>query len=234
MSQCRYVGFALLLLVTGLAGAIGRGQPPRQPNVVLILADDQGWGDLSANQNPWVTTPHIDQLAQQGARFEHFYVSPLCAPTRASLLTGRYHLATGVVSVSKGLETMNSDETTLGELFRANGYQTGLFGKWHSGQHYPNRPRDQGFDEFLGFCAGHWSNYFDTTLDRVPRKEAYEVAGWGRLGPAGRRHVPGAGRQSHHPPQSPENTRRYGSRNQGPAPAFCGNIVAFRLVSYPL
>ena len=164
MLRTRYVVFALLLLV-GLAGAIGRGQQPARPNVVLIMTDDQGWGDLSAHKNPWVMTPNIDQLARQGASFAHFYVSPLCAPTRASLLTGRYHLATGVVSVSKGLETMNSDETTLAELFRANGYQTGLFGKWHSGQHYPNRPTDQGFEEFLGFCAGHLSNYFDTKLD---------------------------------------------------------------------
>ncbi|MDJ0367025.1 arylsulfatase [Hymenobacter sp. H14-R3] len=154
-----------LLLAAGLAGASGCNRPPARPNVVLILTDDQGWGDLSANKNPWVTTPNIDRLAQQGTSFEHFYVSPLCAPTRASLLTGRYHLSTGVVSVSKGLETMASDETTLAELFRANGYQTGMFGKWHSGQHYPNRPNDQGFSEFLGFCAGHWSNYFDTKLD---------------------------------------------------------------------
>ncbi|WP_245897232.1 sulfatase-like hydrolase/transferase [Hymenobacter nivis] len=155
----------ILLLTAGLAGAIGRKRPPGRPNVVLILTDDQGWGDLSANKNPWLKTPNMDRLAQQGTSFEHFYVSPLCAPTRASLLTGRYHLSTGVVSVSKGLETMDSEETTLAELFRANGYQTGMFGKWHSGQHYPNRPNDQGFDEFLGFCAGHWSNYFDTKLD---------------------------------------------------------------------
>lgn len=165
MCRPRHLALTLLLLVAGLAGAIGWKRPPGRPNVVLIMTDDQGWGDLSANKNPWLTTPNIDRLARQGASLEHFYASPLCAPTRASLLTGRYHLATGVVSVSKGLETMDSDETTLAELFRANGYQTGMFGKWHNGQHYPNRPNDQGFDEFLGFCAGHLSNYFDTKLD---------------------------------------------------------------------
>lgn len=165
MRRARSVALALLLLVAGVAGAIQWKRLPARPNVVLILTDDQGWGDLSANKNPWVTTPNMDRLAQQGASFEHFYVSPLCAPTRASLLTGRYHLSTGVVSVSKGLETMDGDETTLAELFRANGYQTGMFGKWHNGQHYPNRPNDQGFEEFLGFCAGHWSNYFNTKLD---------------------------------------------------------------------
>lgn len=137
----------------------------QKTNVVLILTDDQGWGDLSLHGNSSIETPHLDKLAQSGARFDNFYVSPLCAPTRASLLTGRYHLKTNVVSVSKGLEIMDTDETTIAELFKANGYNTGIFGKWHNGQHYPNRPNDQGFDEFLGFCAGHWSNYFDTDLD---------------------------------------------------------------------
>ena len=135
------------------------------PNVVLILSDDQGWGDLSLHGNPWIETPNLDGLAKRGVRLTNFYVSPLCAPTRASILTGRYSLRTGVVSVSKGMENMNTEENTLAELFKANGYQTGIFGKWHNGQHYPNRPNDQGFDEFLGFCAGHWSNYFDTELD---------------------------------------------------------------------
>ncbi len=150
--------FFLLILTSSLPAQT-------KPNVVLILTDDQGWGDLSLHGNPWLETPHLDRLAGRGERFTNFYVSPLCAPSRASILTGRYHLKTGVVSVSKGLEIMDAGETTLGELFKANGYATGIFGKWHNGQHYPNRPNDQGFDEFLGFCAGHWSNYFNTELD---------------------------------------------------------------------
>ena len=135
-----------------------------KPNVILILADDQGWGDLHINGNPWLETPNIDNLSSKGTTLENFYVSPLCAPTRASILSGRYHLRTGTISVSKGLEVMDNNETTLAEIFKANGYRTGIFGKWHNGAHYPNRPNDQGFDEFLGFCAGHWSNYFNTTL----------------------------------------------------------------------
>jgi len=137
-----------------------------KPNVVLILTDDQGWGDLSLNGNPVLETKNLDNLAIEGTRLNNFYVSPLCAPTRAGILTGRYHLQTGVVSVSNGLEIMKSDETTLAELFKANGYQTGAFGKWHNGAHYPNRPNDQGFDEFLGFTEGHLSNYFNTDLNR--------------------------------------------------------------------
>ena len=140
------------------------GETSNHPNVVLILADDQGWGDLSSHGNQWVNTPNIDNMAEEGASFDHFYVSPLCAPTRASLLTGRYYLRTGTSWVSKGLENMDPDELTLGEVFKLNGYVTGCFGKWHNGAHYPQHPNQQGFEEFIGFCAGHWNNYFNTSL----------------------------------------------------------------------
>lgn len=140
-----------------------------KPNVVFILTDDQGWGDLSLHGNRYVETPNLDRLARSGARFEHFFVSPLCAPTRASLLTGRYHLRTGTVSVTQGWERMRSDELTLAEVFRQNGYATGCFGKWHNGENTPEDPSGQGFDEFLGFCAGHWNNYFNTDLQHNDR-----------------------------------------------------------------
>lgn len=140
-----------------------------KPNVLFILTDDQGWGDLSLHGNPVVQTPNLDRLARSGARFDRFFVSPLCAPTRASLLTGRYHLRTGTVSVSQGWERMRGDELTLAEVFRQNGYATGCFGKWHNGEHAPEDPNGQGFDEFLGFCAGHWNNYFDTELQHNDR-----------------------------------------------------------------
>lgn len=136
------------------------------PNVVLILTDDQGWGDLGIHGNDMISTPAIDQMARSGAQFERFYVSPLCAPTRASLLTGRYALHTGTSWVSKGLENMRGEEVTIAEVFKDNGYATGCFGKWHNGAHYPEHPNRQGFDEFVGFCAGHWNNYFSTTLER--------------------------------------------------------------------
>ncbi|MEP7269063.1 MAG: arylsulfatase [Saprospiraceae bacterium] len=135
------------------------------PNILLILADDQGYGDLAIHGNRVIETPTLDALAKESARFEKFYVSPLCAPTRASLLTGRYHLSTGVVSVSKGMEIMRTGEETIAEMCKANGYVTGMFGKWHNGQHMPNHPNGQGFDEFFGFCGGHWSNYFNTDLE---------------------------------------------------------------------
>lgn len=138
----------------------------RKPNILLILTDDQGWGDVTSHGNDIIDTPVMDSLAASGARFDRFFVSPVCAPTRASLLTGRYHPRTGVHGVTRAYETMRSNEVTLAQVFKNAGYATGCFGKWHNGAHYPYHPNGKGFDEFLGFCAGHWNNYFDTNMER--------------------------------------------------------------------
>jgi arylsulfatase A-like enzyme len=166
LKMMRFLSQFLFLLLSTLTISCLQKEQQRKPNVILILTDDQGYGDLGVHQNPIIKTPVLDRLASESAQFDRFYVSPLCAPTRASLLTGRYHLSTGTVSVSNGLETMDAEEYTLGELFQDNGYRTGIFGKWHNGQHYPHHPLAQGFDEFTGFLAGHWSNYFDTELEK--------------------------------------------------------------------
>jgi len=137
----------------------------KRPNVLLIMTDDQGWGDIHFHGNEKIDTPVMDELAGAGARFERFFVNPLCAPTRASLLTGRYYLRGGVHGVTGGRENMDSTELTIGEVFKENGYATGCFGKWHNGAHYPQNPMGQGFEQFVGFCAGHWNNYFDTELE---------------------------------------------------------------------
>ena len=133
-------------------------------NVILIITDDQGWGDLSYHGNESIDTPHIDALAAQSVAFDRFYVSPVCAPTRASLLTGRYHIATGTTWVTHRMEVMREEEVTIAEMLRDSGYKTGLFGKWHQGKQYPHDPIGQGFDEFFGFTEGHINNYFDTKL----------------------------------------------------------------------
>lgn len=157
------------LLTPALSGA-------DKPNVLLIMTDDQGWGDIGSHDNPHIRTPVLDRLATDGARFERFFVSPVCAPTRASLMTGRYHLRTGTHGVTRGEENMRADEVTVAEAFHAAGYATGCFGKWHNGRHYPMHPNGQGFDAFVGFCAGHWNNYFSTDLEHngdVFRSEGY-------------------------------------------------------------
>lgn len=136
-----------------------------RPNVVVILSDDQGWGDLSMNGNTNLSTPNIDQLAEQGAHFDRFYVCPVCSPTRAEFLTGRYHVRSGVYSTSAGGERMNLEEQTIADAFRGGGYTTGAFGKWHNGMQYPYHPNGRGFDEFYGFCSGHWGDYFSPPLD---------------------------------------------------------------------
>ncbi len=136
-----------------------------RPNIVIILTDDQGWGDLSMNGNKNIKTPNIDRFSQQGAQCSNFYVAPLCAPTRAGLLTGRYHYRSGVYGVTRNQEFMNLDEVTLADIFKAAGYRTGIFGKWHNGSQYPYHPNGRGFDEFYGFTSGHFPNYFNATLD---------------------------------------------------------------------
>jgi len=141
-----------------------------RPNLVIILTDDQGWGDLSINGNSNLATPHLDSIARDGARFENFYVCAVCAPTRAEFLTGRYHPRTGVGGVSTGQERLNPDETTLARVFQSAGYATGAFGKWHNGTQSPYHPNDRGFDEFYGFTSGHWGHYFSPPLDHNGRK----------------------------------------------------------------
>lgn len=141
------------------------GAVPRKPNVILILSDDQGYGDLGCHGNQDIQTPHLDRLAAQSTELLRFYVSPVCAPTRASLLTGRYNVRTGVHGVTAGKETMPLDETTVAEAFRADGYRTGLIGKWHLGEAYPNVPHAQGFETFIGMRNGHWNNYFDAEIE---------------------------------------------------------------------
>lgn len=147
------------------AGAIQPPEAPQRPNVLVVIADDAGWGDFRFNGNTNVATPRLTELANQGVLFTRFFVCPLCAHTRAEFLTGRYHQQTGVQGISQGYERIDLDETTIADCFRAAGYRTGLFGKWHNGSQYPYHPRGRGFDEFFGFTSGHWSRYFDPWLE---------------------------------------------------------------------
>ena len=156
---------SLLIVALAIALSIVADAEGAKPNVVVILTDDQGWGDLSLNGNKNLSTPVIDSLARDGAKFERFYVCPVCSPTRAEFLTGRYHPRGGVYSTSAGGERLDLDEMTIGETFQAGGYATGAFGKWHNGMQYPYHPNGRGFGEYYGFCSGHWGDYFSPPLD---------------------------------------------------------------------
>jgi arylsulfatase A-like enzyme len=148
-----------------VAAQVQAQRPNDRPNVVVFLADDQGWGDLSLHANVNLETPNVDSLAREGALFDRFFVCAVCAPTRAEFLTGRYHPRCGVHGVTTGAERLNTDEKTIADTFKAAGYATGAFGKWHNGTQYPYHPNGRGFDEFYGFCSGHWGNYFDPILE---------------------------------------------------------------------
>jgi len=128
------------------------GEP--RPNVVLIITDDQGYGDMSCHGNKKLKTPNIDRLQKEGVEFTQFIVCPVCAPTRACLMTGRYNYRTGVTDTYLGRAMMYSEEVTIAEMLGAAGYRTGIFGKWHLGDNYPLRPQDQGFQEVLAHNGG--------------------------------------------------------------------------------
>ncbi|MEM8897726.1 MAG: sulfatase-like hydrolase/transferase [Bacteroidota bacterium] len=136
------------------------------PNILIILVDDMGVGDASFAGNPYLSTPTLDSLAAHSVAFNEFYVSSVCAPTRASLLTGRYHQRTGVQSVTNGYEVLNPSEITLAEQLKDIGYRTGIFGKWHLGEYYPSIPIGQGFNTFVGFRTGHTNVYDDPILEK--------------------------------------------------------------------
>ncbi|MBK1880171.1 arylsulfatase [Pelagicoccus mobilis] len=152
------------------------------PNVVIVITDDQGYGNLSAVGHPILKTPHIDALYDRGVRFTDYHVDPTCAPTRSALLTGRYSDRVGVWHTVIGRHQLRPREVTLAEVFRDNGYATGIFGKWHLGDLYPFRPQDRGFEDRVVHAAGgvgqgpdFWGNdYFDDVYDTNDGLKQYQ------------------------------------------------------------
>ncbi len=140
-----------------------------RPNVILILTDDQGIGDLGCHGNPWLKTPNIDAFYQQALRMTDFHVSPLCTPSRSAILTGRYPINNGAWATFKGRDALSVNATTMADVFRQAGYKTAMFGKWHLGDNYPVRATDCGFDKVVQHHAGgigelsdYWGNsYFN-------------------------------------------------------------------------
>ncbi|WP_439473696.1 arylsulfatase [Algoriphagus formosus] len=166
LGQLLWLLFFTLILASCKSDEVDQSEGRPNPNIILIMTDDQGWGDLGINGNPDLSTPNIDRLTREGARFERFFVSPVCSPTRAELLTGRYAVRGGVYSTSAGGERLDLDETTIAEVFKEAGYRTAAYGKWHNGMQPPYHPNARGFDDFYGFCSGHWGDYFSPMLER--------------------------------------------------------------------
>ncbi len=149
----RVGGLIFLNLAIILAGC-SSPDPLSRPNVILVITDDQGYGDIGAHGNSAIKTPVLDRLHDESVRLTDFHVDPTCSPTRAALLTGRYSTRTGVWHTIMGRSLMAPEEVTLAELFAEAGYQTGMSGKWHLGDNYPLRPQDQGFQEAFYHPAG--------------------------------------------------------------------------------
>ncbi|MCC9608649.1 arylsulfatase [Blastopirellula sp. JC732] len=171
----------LLALFVSLA-YVHVSQAADRPNVIVVMTDDQGYGEFSCNGNPIAKTPNIDQLAAASVRLTDFHVSPMCTPTRGQLMTGLDAFRNGAINVSSGRTLLRPELKTMADVFRAAGYRTGHFGKWHLGDNYPFRPEDRGFDEAVWFPSSHinsvpdhWDNdYFDDTYIHNTKPQQYE------------------------------------------------------------
>ncbi len=156
--------------------------PDRKPNVVLVMTDDQGYGDVGAHGNEMIVTVNMDRLRAESVRLTDFHVDPTCSPTRSALMSGRYSTRTGVWHTIMGRSLMSTEEVTIAEVLKVGGYRTGMFGKWHLGENAPLRPQDQGFDEAFYHGGGgvgqgpdYWGNdYFDDTYFRNGKEEKVE------------------------------------------------------------
>jgi len=154
---------------------------PRQPNVILILTDDRGYGDPAAHGNPWLRTPNMERLHAGSVRLTDYHTGTTCSPTRAGLLTGQHFNRVGVGHTIMGRSLLREGVATLPEVLRRGGYRTGIFGKWRLGDNYPLRPQDRGFDEVLvhggggvGQTPDYWENdYFDDTYFHNGRPRKY-------------------------------------------------------------
>jgi len=163
------IGAMTLPLFSMAANSLRSAQD--KPNVVIVITDDQGYGDMGFTGNAAIKTPHIDQLRKEGTLLNNFHVDPTCAPTRSALMTGRYSNRVGVWHTVQGRSMLRTREITMANIFGDNGYATGLFGKWHLGDCYPYRPEDRGFQHVVYHAAGgvgqapdYWGNdYFDDT-----------------------------------------------------------------------
>ena len=169
MNPRRILLSMILLLVSSLLSldsqSLQAKEKSRQPNIILVMTDDQGYWDTEISGNPKIETPTIKKLAAEGVTFTRFYANMVCAPTRAGLMTGRHYLRTGLYNTRFGGDTLGPNETTIAQVLQKAGYKTGLFGKWHLGRYAQYQPHRRGFDHFFGHYHGHIERY--TNPDQV-------------------------------------------------------------------
>lgn len=162
----------LCLITTTISGLLQAAEPPpdqekgienvsltNSPNIVFVMTDDQGYWDTGVSGNPDIETPSMDRIAAEGIQLRRYYAAPVCAPTRAGIMTGRHYLRTGLYNTRFGGDTMGIGEVTVAQLLKQADYRTGLFGKWHLGKYPGYQPQDRGFDEFFGHYHGHIERY---------------------------------------------------------------------------
>ncbi|MCP4313341.1 MAG: arylsulfatase [Bacteroidetes bacterium] len=173
----------LLIILFAPLSNLKAGAPPKEkPNVVIVITDDQGKGDLSCMGNPYIKTPNIDDFYNESVRLTNFHVSTTCAPTRGALMSGRHTNRVNVFHTITGRSLLYEDEVILPQVLARNGYTNGMFGKWHLGDNYPFRPEDRGFHEVVRHGGGgitqgpdYWGNdYFDDTYWHNGVTEAYK------------------------------------------------------------
>lgn len=158
------------------ASEIHGAENPARPNIILVMTDDQGYGDLGCHGNPILKTPHIDQFYQQAARLTEFHVSPTCAPTRSALMTGRHEFRNGVTHTINERERLTLKATTLAQLLKSAGYSTGIFGKWHLGDEAAYQPDQRGFDECFIHGAGGIGQSYPGSCGDAPGNRYFDPA----------------------------------------------------------
>ncbi|MFT5412886.1 MAG: arylsulfatase A-like enzyme, partial [Verrucomicrobiales bacterium] len=149
-----YFLLCVVLIISTATSESADDEKAVRPNVVVVITDDQGYGDLGCHGNEIIKTPNLDKLHSESTRLTNFHVSPTCAPTRAALMTGRYANATGVWHTIMGRSILRRDEATIGRIFADAGYTTSMFGKWHLGDNLPSRPEDVGFQHVVRHGGG--------------------------------------------------------------------------------
>src|SRR5213593_897318 len=168
------------ILSLGLAfGTVCQAAEPAarsRPNIVLVMTDDQGYGDLGWTGNPIIHTPHIDAFAKESIRFTDFHVSPTCAPTRCALMTGRHEFRSGVTHTIMERERMSLKAVTIAQVLKTAGYATGIFGKWHLGDEAPYQPGKRGFDEVFIHGAGGIGQSYAGSCGDAPGNQYFDPA----------------------------------------------------------